>query len=106
MLIRESTARHARLHAAGRSCSTARSCSTISVRAHKFEPGLTVTHQECKLESPYWLIMLYILGPLLKKRSIDLDLQGHLQIYVKCLEPLSISQERIDRLTSDENFFD
>ena len=41
--------------------------------------GRTITHQGCKLESPYLLIMC-ILGPCIAKtRAIDLDLHGHLR---------------------------
>ena len=66
----------------------------------KFEPGRAITHQACKLESPF--LLMCILGLSIENGSIDLDLQGHLPSNVY----ITISQERDDRLTSDENYFD
>ena len=66
----------------------------------KFELGRTITHPGFELESPYWLRMC-ILGPSIEKgvnwpwpsRSFTSN------VYI------TISQERVDRLTSDENFW-
>ena len=67
----------------------------------KFELGRTITHQGFKLESPYSLIMC-ILGPSIEKR-VNWPWPSRSftsNVYI------TISQEQVDRLTSDENYFD
>ena len=67
----------------------------------KFQLGHTITHEGFKLESPCWLRMC-ILGP-----SIEKEVNWPLPSRSFASNVYStISQERLDRLTPDENYFD